>query len=158
MELYQAIIERRSIRNFKPSELPKDTILKLLTAAINAPSANNRQNWRFIVVTNKALKNKLVEEACEQQFIKDAAVVFAMICTVPGYEIDVALAAENLMLAAWGEGLGSCWIKSFNQEVAKKLLEVGNEEKIVCLIPVGEIAELPEKPARKPLEEVVTFK
>jgi len=62
------------------------------------------------------------------------------------------------MLAAWGEELGSCWIKSFDQEVAKKLLEVGEEETIFCLIPVGEIAELPEKPVRKPLDEVVTFK
>jgi len=70
MEIYQAILERRSIRSFKPGELSKDVIIKLLTAAVNTPSANNWQNWRFIAVTDKALKNKVVEESCVQQFIK----------------------------------------------------------------------------------------
>lgn len=75
MNVMDAIKKRRSIRNYKPDEIPEDVLDKLLNAMRLAPSGKNRQPWKFIVVRDKATKAKLAAACCGQKFIAEAPVV-----------------------------------------------------------------------------------
>ena len=63
MDVYEAIIKRKSVRSFKDEEVPDEIISRLLEAARLAPSASNRQEWRFVVVRDQAMRKKLAEAA-----------------------------------------------------------------------------------------------
>lgn len=128
---------RRAIRNYKPDGISDDIIKELINAGTYAPSALDEQPWRFVVIKNKVLIKKLSDIAKQlwQKNIKDTineevkeimtvvsdpdfnifynAPVLILIFSRPGAdspEIDCALAAENMMLAARSLDIGSCWI------------------------------------------------
>ena len=137
----------------------------ILEAARLAPSANNRQDWRFVAVKDREQIDKLVS-ATGQSFIGTAPVVIAgvalnpervMRCEVPAYAVDVAIAMTNITLAATANGLGTCWIGSFDQAEVKRILKIPEEYKVVQLMPLGYPDEKPEVRSRKPLAEVVSY-
>jgi nitroreductase len=102
---------RRSIRRFTPEPLAEELIEELLRAAMAAPSANNRQPWRFLVVTDRLLREQLAEAHPHAKFAAEAAAVFIIYGERAGelFEQDLAAATENLLIAAAGLGLGACW-------------------------------------------------
>jgi len=135
MDLREAIYTRRAVREFTAEQVEDKTILELIDAAIQAPSAVNQQAWSFSVVRDKALLARISREAKAymlktlptgpmshhfQQLLSDpdfdifyhAPVLIVISCTVesPWAIEDCSLAAENLMLAARGVELGTCWI------------------------------------------------
>ncbi|TSC51999.1 MAG: Nitroreductase, partial [Parcubacteria group bacterium LiPW_72] len=136
-----------------------------LEAARLAPSAHNAQDWKFIVVRNAEIREK-ISIAADQSFIAEAPVVIAavalnpeavMSCEVPAYAVDLAIAVEHIVLQATAEGLGTCWIGAFDQEEVKRVLNVPLEFKVVALLPVGFPAEIPAARPRKKITEIVTF-
>jgi len=163
MDLEQVIRERRSIRKYKADPVPAEKLNKILEAARLAPSAHNNQEWKFIVVYNAEIREK-ISIAAGQDFIAGAPVVIAavalnpediMSCEVPTYAVDLAIAVEHMVLQAHNEGLGTCWIGAFNQEEVKTILKVPEEYKIVALLPIGVPDETPAPRPRKNIEEVV---
>lgn len=128
------IYARRSVRNFTDKEVPEDVLRELIKAGTYAPTATNQQPWRFVVVTKKELIAKYSERArigfVEHFKNNEALAGYVKVLSKPGYDMfygapvlilafsapntvndhDVALAAENMMLAGWSLGLGSCWI------------------------------------------------
>ena len=118
MDVFEAIEKRRSIRNYEPTSVPKDKLEKILEAAILAPSASNLQPRHFIVVTD-AEKRRVLSGGIFAKFLNQSPVVIVA-CgddkkAPKWYAIDVAIATENMVLAATGEGLGTCWIGSFDE-------------------------------------------
>jgi nitroreductase len=133
-DVFLNIYLRRAVREYKPDDVPDDIIKELIKAGTYAPSALNEQPWRFVVIKNRALMDKYSNRAKElwlksntggdtAELIKLAsdpafdifygAPVLVLIFAVPGAdspELDCALAAENMMLAATSIDLGSCWI------------------------------------------------
>jgi nitroreductase len=134
MELLQAINERRSVREYTDEPVSDATIRALIDAAIQAPSAINQQPWCFVVVKDRRLLERISSRA-KAHLLKASlgapAHPFRDMLNDPGFDIfyhapvlvvigaaqptdwaveDCALAAENLMLAAHGMGLGTCWI------------------------------------------------
>lgn len=166
MDVRDAIRHRFSVRSYQDKEIPRDVLLDVLETARLAPSAKNRQAWQFIVVTDKAKKEELSEVANGQRFVAQAAAVIAgvatepdyvMTCDVPASHIDVAIAMEHIALAAVAHGLGTCWIGSFYQDRARRVLALPEEWKVITLMPIGYPAlHAPEK-RRKPLEDIVRF-
>lgn len=165
MDVRQAIKERRSIRKYQNRAVEEKILAEVLEAARLAPSANNRQDWRFIAVKDREQIDKLVS-ATGQSFIGTAPIVIAgvalnpervMRCEVPAYAVDVAIAMTNITLAATANGLGTCWIGSFDQVEVKRILEIPEEYKVVQLMPLGYPDEKPEARSRKPLAEVVSY-
>ncbi|MEM4909896.1 MAG: nitroreductase family protein, partial [Ignisphaera sp.] len=75
MDVYEAILSRRSIRVYKHESIRREDLEKILEAARWAPSAGNRQPWHFIVVVDEQIKEKLVPACRNQSFIKDASCV-----------------------------------------------------------------------------------
>ena len=152
MDVYEAIKVRKSVREFESKDIPEETLMRLLGAARLAPSASNRQEWRFVVIRNPETRRKLAVAARNQSFVGEAPVVLAccadtdehkMLCGQPCYPIDVAIAMDHLTLCAAAEGLGTCWIGAFDEAQVKAILSIPSGIRVVGLMPVG----YPKNPA-----------
>jgi nitroreductase len=159
MDVFDTIKERRSIRTYKGERISKNKLEKLLEAARLAPSAANRQNWKFIVVENEEIKNQLVTASNNQVFIGTASHVIAGIgdSAQKWHQVDLAIALEHIVLEAVELGLGTCWIGAFNEDEVKRILKIPSDKKVVALLTVGIPAESPAARPRKALEEIVAY-
>jgi len=154
METTEAILKRRSVRNFKDKPVPDDAVKKLLEAARLAPTGGNRQPWKFVAVRNpKMIRNiKMFSEGL-------GGVPTLVICVCcddmnPVTVMDIAMASENIMIQCVDLGLGSCAIASFNQEAVKKLLEVPAEVQMPLLLSIGYPEGEPRIRPKKELKQV----
>ena len=122
-ELIETIQKRKSIRSFKPDGIPKETIARIIQAGLYAPSGLNRQSPIIIAITKKEERDKLSElnreiMGSDSDPFYGAPVVLVVLAdkTIPTYIYDGSLVMENLMLAAYDMGLGSCWIHRAKEE------------------------------------------
>lgn len=149
----------------KPVEKVK--LLKILEAARLSPSACNFQPWRFIVVTHPLIRERL-RSAYNREWFASAPVIIAACAVLDEawnrrdgeeyWKVDVTIAMQNLVLAAWEENLGTCWIGAFDEEEVKKTLEIPEKIRVVAMTPVGYPAEQKEKVTdRKSLDEIVFY-
>jgi nitroreductase len=139
MEVLQAIKTRYSVRSYKPDPISDEVISILLDAARLAPSASNYQPWRFIVVKDKKKKDRMARSGFYGRFLNQAPVVIVA-CgdTKSKYYIhDTCIALEHIVLAAWGKGLGTCWVVSFNEDLVREMLKIPRRFRIVALLPIG---------------------
>ncbi len=162
----ELVLKRRSVRSYKSKPVEEEKLKRVLNAGRMAPSAGNRQAWKFIVVTDEDKRQKLVEICGGQSFVGEAPVVIAavgldpertMTCEVPAYAVDVSIAVDHMTLAAAAEDLGTCWIGYFYQDQAKELLDVPDDAKIVTLLPLGYPDDEPKEKSRKSFDEVVAW-
>ena len=146
MDVHEAIRQRRSVRAYQDKAVADDVLRRVLEAARLAPSAKNRQEWRFIVVRDEKLRRELARAAHDQLFIAEAPVCLAfcateddcvMSCGHKAGPIDAAIAEAYVTLAAVAEGLGTCWIGAFSEEKVKQLLGVPANVKVVAMTPLG---------------------
>jgi nitroreductase len=169
MELNEAIRGRRSIRAYKPQDVPEKVVEKLIEAARYAPSAGGIQPWRFVVARNPEVKRKLAE-AADQDFIEEAPVVIVVCANEKraemGYGVrgktlyciqDTAAATQNIHLTAYSLGLGTCWIGAFNEAQAKKAVNAPEEMRPVAIIPVGYADEAPAQRNRRPISQIMHY-
>ncbi|MFH0850495.1 MAG: nitroreductase family protein [Candidatus Bathyarchaeota archaeon] len=162
MNVFEAIKTRRSVRKYKPQPIPEDHLKQIMTAAQLAPSAGNRQPWRFILVKDPDTKKQLGAAARNQTWISDAGVIVAALAmdkknpeiSERWAERDVMTAVEHMVLAAWELGYGTCWIGAFNEDQAKELLKVPKEMTVINLLPIGVPDQTPELRGRKGLDEL----
>ena len=132
------IYRRRSVRQFQPRAIAPEILNELLQAAMAAPSARCKDPWRFIVVTETELKNQLAEALPTGKFMQGAPAVLIVAGDIEAANIghlsyllqDCSAAIENILLAAAGLGLGSCWIGIHPREER--------------LLPVSKLCRLPE--------------
>jgi len=80
-----------------------------------------------------------------------------MTCGLPTYTVDLSIALTHIILAAWDEGLGTCWTGSFQPEGVKRVLGIPDKYKVVTVMPLGYAADSPQPKERKPLEEIVCY-
>lgn len=155
------IMERRSIRKYEPKPVPDEDLRKILEAGRQAPSAANRQPWHFIVVRDEKQKQAVAEACSGQSWMADAGVIIAGIgkpkVNEKWYPVDVAIAMQNMILAATALGYGTCWIGAFNEQEVARVLGVPEDCKVVALTPVGVPADRPEARPRQPLSEFASL-
>ena len=164
MKVIEEIVNRRSIREYSPKAIEPDKLERLLEAARLAPTARNGQGWKLILVKNTDIKEKLVDMASpHQQFLKGAPILIAacalnpayvMRCGHPAYLIDLAIVLEHVALQAVREGLGTCWIGSFDEEKAKTVLGIPQNVRIVELMSVGYPKQIPFASSRKSIQDL----
>lgn len=148
MDVFNAIMTRRSVRSYAATPIPPDVLGRMRAALRAAPSACNIQPWHFIFVTDAELKKQVAKVAREQMWLADAPVI-VVACGYPdkaykkmgghgsSVDIDLAIALDQLTLAAVSEGLGTCWIGAFSESAVKPLLGVPDDVKIVAMTPLG---------------------
>ncbi len=166
---FEVIKKRRSIRRYKPYDIPNSDLEKILDAARLAPSTNNSQSWRFVVV--KDPKNiALLGQPSQQRFIANANAIVVVLglqqsSCCPGNQArwhiqDPMIAAEHIVLAATALGYGSCWIAAYESRPpefirqVKTELEIPENADIVVLVAIGVPDEAPAPRSRKPLGEI----
>lgn len=140
VDVYQAIEVRKSVRAYDPKPVPRDALLRVLEAGRSAPSASNRQPWHFVVVTDPEKRKKLSHGRYAHFLAKTPVVIVG--CgdaevSPRWYMVDVAIALENMVLAATSEGLGTCWVGSFDEQDIKQTLKIPEGYKIVALLALG---------------------
>ncbi len=165
MDIHETIRLRKSVRAFLDRPVSDETLARVMDAARLAPSARNGQEWRFVVVRDGATRERIAREAARQPFIGTAAILLAacaetdgriMRCGQAAYPIDVAIAMDHLSLAAVAEGLGTCWIGSFDESLVKQILGIPDAIRVVQLMPLGYPADTgPVAKIRLPLEQIV---
>jgi nitroreductase len=164
MDVREAISQRYSVRHYEDRPVDEDKLMRVLGAARLAPSASNRQEWRFVVVRDRARREALAQAARSQAFVGEAPVVIVacavdteriMSCGLPSFSIDVAIALEHIALQATEEGLGTCWIGAFDADKVKELLEIPEDARVVQLMPLGYPADEPKPKVRKEMHEIV---
>ena len=141
MDLLKAIKTRRSIREYKDGSIPREILADLIDAARFAPTARNIQPWEFVVITDKGVLDKIAQLAENGRFISAAAACIGVFCADTKYYLeDGSAATQNLLLAASGYGIGSCWVagdkKPYCGEVAG-LLKAPHSLKLVSLVALG---------------------
>jgi nitroreductase len=167
MTVQEAIQIRQSVRSYSNRPIEKEKIVELLEAARIAPSAGNRQEWRFVVVTDESKRKKLARAAAGQTFVGEAPCVFVccaetdehrMRCGQLCYPIDVAIAIDHITLRAVELGLGTCWIGAFHEDEVKYLLNIPEEVRVVELLTIGYPAESTlRKKGRHDLGKIVFY-
>lgn len=179
MDVMEAIRTRRSIRKYQDKPVEEEKLRAVLDAARLAPSWANLQCWRFVVVKDAAVRARISELSYVESFfapkgyktnpalkaLAEAPVVIVA-CADPSlsgdlgeqyyYLTDVGIAAENLMLAAHAQGLGSVFVGVFDEEKIRELLGIPPTVRIVGLFPLGYPEGEPKGGTpRKALEEIV---
>ena len=162
--------KRRSVRKFKSTPVPDEHITKILEVAASAPTPRNRQDWKFIVVKDRAKIDELKDECIKmagdnaKQYVTDylSAPVYIVVLTgaktrSPENELlSGAVAAGYLFLAARALGYGTVFCRnSVPEQIARKVFNISEDYQWVCITPVGVPAEWPETPPKKSLEELI---
>lgn len=167
MSLYELILSRRSIRQFKPEPVSRSILEKLINAARLAPSGANLQPLEFVVVNEEEVRKRLfpclrwaayiAPEGNPQPGHEPVAYVVVLVNLMlrkKGYERDVGAAVENMILAAWEERVGSCWIANADIEKIKDMLNVPEDYKVDSVLALGYPAE---EPITEELKESVKY-
>jgi len=158
VDTYECIRKRRDIRSFLKKEVPPYVIMKILEAGRLSPSAMNLQPWHFLVVHNKDTLWELGQHCHSGMFVVDASFAMVIITdpTNKWHEIDGARAVQNISLAAWNEGVGTCWIGSIDREKIMEKLDIPEELYVLTVLPFGypEQFTVKRKKIRKPPEEI----
>ncbi len=178
MALLELLKQRKSVREFLNLPVEREKIVMCLEAARVAPSACNSQPWKFIIVDDGVLKNKLCKAAFGgiysiNSFCKMAPVIVVVVSEKPKflasigglfrgtkyYLIDIGIACEHFVLQAEDLGLGTCWIGWFNEHAVKSLLNVPAGKKIDVVIALGYYNKdkVKSEHNREPLEKVSSF-
>lgn len=168
---------RKSIRRYLSRPVERDKIKSCIEAARMAPSAENVQPWRFVVLDEPEIKNSFAESVFSgiysvSKFAAKAPVLILVLARldilanrlgkqmqgIHYYLIDIGIAGEHIVLQAEEMGLGTCWIGWFNIKKARKLLKIPSKYKIVTLISMGYYDKKPSRERkRKNLEEILSF-
>jgi nitroreductase len=201
MDVFEAMKGRQSIRKFRKEQVPRESILKMVEAAMWAPTAGNAQNVRFLVVSDRELLRRMkgiVDEIVSRTTGKEIPAdkinnynLFfgapAAVCVIGGpyesttdrilrekdperfkirrYQVNAGLqgisaAVAQFLLAAHALGYGTCWMTGplIAKAELESALSIRHPEELVAVLAVGKPDSFPEKPARKPAQEVTTFR
>ncbi len=167
MSVMNAIKTRKSVRSFLDQPVEDEKLRTILEAGRLAPSASNRQEWRYVIVRDRETRKKLAEAANWQTFVGEAPVVIVacaetdnhvMSCGQLCYPIDVAISLDHMTLVATELGLGTCWVGAFNEEKVKEILNIPEEVRVIELMPLGyPVDPTPKIKNRLPLNLIAKY-
>ena len=171
------VSQRKSIRRYLDQPVERKKILTCIESARKAPSADNTQPWRFLIIDDPQVKQAFSKEAFSgiysiSRFAAKAPVLILILARldiianrigkqiqgIHYYLIDIGIAGEHLVLQAEELGLGTCWIGWFNIRRTRKFFNIPRKYKIVSLLSMGYYQSRPSRQRkRKRLEEIFWF-
>jgi len=166
MALLPEIVERRSCTRFDGRAIEPAKLDLIVEAARLAPSAKNRQEWRFIVIRRADLRDKIAAAAFREENVGTAPVVIAACTTNIDYmmpngqyshPIDLAVATTFMVIQAEAEGVQSCFITTFDEQEVRDILSVPHRMRVVLLLVLGYAAGSTPPQPRKPLPQIVSY-
>ena len=166
MEFSKVIRSRYSVRAYRPDNLEDRKLEQVLEAARLAPTADNRQPFRLIVIRTAGRETELRRIYDKDWFVQAPLIIG--ICGVPGenwvrrdgksyLDVDAAIVMDHLILAAADVGLGTCWIAAFDAAAAREVLAIPAGVEPIAFTPLGYAADQPRPKKRKALSELVRY-
>ena len=174
--MLELISRRQSDRSYTDRMVEKEKIERIVEASRLAPSACNTQPWKFIVVTDRSLLDKIAEAASEaalgmNMFVRQAPVIIVVVREKPNISsrignkimkkdyslIDIGIASGQICLQARAEGLGSCMIGWFNEDRVRGILDIPGSKRVELIITIGYSAAIQRAKKRKSPGEVVSY-
>ncbi len=167
MDTFLTVASKREVREYSERPLPDAAVRRILEAGRIAGSSRNRQQRSFVVIADPAVRERLAEAVHASGNVRGAALVVLITAWGRGpLAFDVGRAAQNMMLAAWNEGIGSCPNGLADADAIVPLLGLGEDERPVIALTFGYPArdrdperrsaeEWLESADRKPFDEVV---
>ena len=166
MSCIPIIEQRTTVRDFYDTPVEQEVLLRILEAGRRAPSAKNRQPWRFIITRKQEQRLKMQEAAYGQEQVGKAPIIIS-VCTTNidyrmpngqlSYPIDLTFAVSAMMMQSLAEGLGTCITTTFDEADVRALLTVPHTMRVVMLLLVGHPRGLQTRTSRKPLNQIVSY-
>lgn len=175
-EVLELIISRQSDRKYSEKPIEKEKLERVIEAGRMAPSACNAQPWKFIVVTEPELIQKVADAASAKligmnTFVGQAPVIIVIIREQPNFSsnvggkiknkdyslIDIGIASENICMQAKAEGIGSCMIGWFNEKLVRKILAIPRAKRVELIITLGYSLSHQREKRRKPPGVTVSY-
>ena len=160
MDIFKAIKKRRSVRSYEDKPIADEDLAQILEAARLAPSAHNNQGYKFVVIKDKQKITELAEINLAP-FVANAPVVLVCVSTnldSKYHLIDIAIAIDHMVLAAWNLGLGTCWVGATGaKEKVARLIDAPKGTEPIIVLPIGYPADREVPKRRKEIEEIVSY-
>lgn len=164
MKFLDLVQSRYSCRSYQPAPVETDKLRYIMECVRMAPSAVNRQPWRFHIVSDDAARAAL--RACydREWFASAPMYIVATLCHDHEWvradgkrhgDIDVAIAVEHLCLAATEVGLATCWVCNFDAMACAQTLKLEPVEEPIVIIPLGYAADAPRPKSRKDMSDII---
>jgi nitroreductase len=165
MDFMELVRARYSVRAYRDAPVEPSELEQVLEAARLAPTADNRQPFRLIVIHTRGREAELRRIYGRDWFVQAPLVIAA--CAVPAEswvrktdgkhyaEVDVAIVVDHLTLAAAELGLGTCWVAAFDPLAARQVLGLPEGIEPVAFTPLGHPADRPRAKKRRALAELV---
>ena len=176
IDLIELIKYRQSDRAYLPNPIEKEKLERILEAGRLAPSACNAQPWKFIIVDNQELKNKIADCTSSKvlginHFTKQAPIHLVIVEEKANFTsnagsfiknkqfplIDIGITAEHICLQATAEGLGTCMLGWFDEIKVKKLLNIPKSKRVPLIITIGYPASETREKRRKDLDIIASY-
>ncbi len=162
MSCIQQVLTRRSVRKYKSEPVSEEILKNILESGRQAPSATNRQPWHFVVVRDNEGKDACAFQGFNRWVTGAAFVVVGFyrqseVMIEKLSLMDVTIALQNMVVAGWVQGVGSCWMGAFNEPKLKETLNLPVDARLVGAIAFGIPDETPRQPPKKPLNEIIHF-
>lgn len=164
MNFLELVKSRYSCRAYKALDIEKEKLDYIMECVRFAPSAVNKQPWRFRILSNEDDKLK-VQQCYHRDWFKTAPMyIIASILHDEEWvrrdgkhhgDIDIAIAVEHLCLAATEQGLGTCWVCNFDASLCKELFQMSDNEEPAVIIPIGYTDDEMKDKIRKDITEIV---
>ncbi len=164
VDLFEVIEKRYSVRAYKRNPVEESKLEKVLEAARLAPTASNRQPFRFIVVHTSGRETELRRIYRSAWFVQAPLIICGCAIAREAWirmdgknycDVDLTIAMDHLILAATGLGLGTCWIAAFDPVAARQVLKLPNFVEPVAFTPLGYTDDQPGNKERKELGEII---
>jgi nitroreductase len=166
VDAYLAIASKRDVKTYADRLLAAGAVDRILDAGRLSGSARNRQPWRFVVVEDGARRERLAQAVYAPDNLRTAALVVAVVATGAGAGFDCGRAAQNMMLAAWNDGIGSSPNGLADRDAARQAIGLDADAEIAIVLSFGyparprepgerSVEEWSTRANRKPLEEIV---
>jgi nitroreductase len=166
MDIIEVIQKRSSTRAYRPEPVEEEKLQLLLESMRMAPTAANRQPFKFIIIHTAGKETELRRIYNAPWFVGAPIIICG--CAVPAiawirrdgknyYDVDVAIAMDHLILTAAGLGLGTCWIAAFDPVAAREVLGLPDEVEPIVFTPLGYADAQPGIKKRKPQSELVAY-
>jgi nitroreductase len=137
MDAYRAILTKRDSRSYLDQPISEEILQRILQAGRMAGSSKNTQPWRFIVLRDASRRAELAACGNFAQHVPNAPLVIAVVLAPGGGAFDAGRAAQNMMLAAWAEGVTSCPVAMHDRECAGRVLGLPDEHVVAMVLTFG---------------------
>jgi nitroreductase len=162
MDVIEAIIGRKVQRAFRLDPVEPQQLRKIVDAGRHAMSARNLQPWQFVIIRDRQKLRETGALCSTGRFVADApsaVVILKDTSNKRWADVDCAQAVQNMATAAWGLGLGTCWVGNFDAQKIGQLLGIPEEWAIFTILPFGypDSANPPQSRPLKSRDEVVHY-